>query len=146
MLPKLFALYGRGVTSECAGYMNNQQTTSPFKKVGLDVVQSHPLRRICFGQYQAPCRYHPTGITGACRPLGMRPSHTFNHLDLIWARPIGGSLGSEPVALSTSCIAYCWGLHYECLLPSYAHQSSSSFTLSRVVPACIWRTLMGARP
>ena len=33
--------------------MNNQQTTSPFKKIGLDVMQNYPLRRIHFSQHQA---------------------------------------------------------------------------------------------
>ena len=32
--------------------MNNQQTTSPLK-IGLDVIQYHPLCRSHFGQYQA---------------------------------------------------------------------------------------------
>ena len=33
-------------TSDC---MNNQWTTSPWRKAGLDVMQSVPLCRICFG-------------------------------------------------------------------------------------------------
>ena len=32
-------------------YMNNQRTTSPLK-IGLDVMQSHPLHRTHFGQYK----------------------------------------------------------------------------------------------
>ena len=32
--------------------MNNQRTTFPLK-IGLDVIQSHPLRRTHFSQYQA---------------------------------------------------------------------------------------------
>ena len=33
-------------------YRDNQRTTSPLK-IGLDVMQSHSLRRARFGQYQA---------------------------------------------------------------------------------------------
>jgi len=33
-------------------YMNSQQITSPLKN-SLDVMQSHPQHRTCFGQYQA---------------------------------------------------------------------------------------------
>ena len=39
--------------------MNNQQTTSPLK-IDLDVMQSHPLCRTHFGQYQASS----AGVTG----------------------------------------------------------------------------------
>ena len=43
----------QGPSSHRQMCMNNQWTTSPWKKAGLDVMQSHPMHRTRLGQYQA---------------------------------------------------------------------------------------------
>ena len=51
-------------------YLNNQQTTSPLNKVGLDAMQSHPLCRTHIGS----CAHSHAMWSGCEANPGMVPS------------------------------------------------------------------------
>ena len=100
-------------------HLPEHEQSAYHKKAGLEVLESHPLYRMCFGQYRA-------GLISCAGVTGMSFQHTLANHDVLDIK-YGGTAKRNMYPLLTSCFYQQYYKLVECLLPA-------SFQWKNIVP------------